>query len=220
MSQHYLDPGSPPTEHQKPLARISLPKHVSAFGFEVDYSKLLPGDILLFSPLKPGFLSKAIRHAQEKSGSDKSHSRWTHAALYVPENLVIEAVIKGIKCRSLYNYIGGDSHLIRARRFPGISMEERYGILIEAFKNLRLPYSLISILGALLNSLRGYWREDMVKGSQGKFCSKLCADAYLVRGKFIVEPDLQNKADVTPAHLSFSDKLIDVPLEWRAVTTK
>ena len=84
MSQKFLDPRNIPRGCQNCLhVPATLPLAVRELGHLPDLAQLLPGDLILFSPLEPTFIQKQIQKAQTIGGYHPDNARWTHAAVYL-----------------------------------------------------------------------------------------------------------------------------------------
>lgn len=84
MSQKFLDPrgivrGCQPCQH----VPATLPLAVRELGHLPNLAQLLPGDLILISPLAPTILQKQIQKGQKLGGYHEDNARWTHAAVYL-----------------------------------------------------------------------------------------------------------------------------------------
>lgn len=189
-----------------------LPVSVRSFGRLPDAGALLPGDLLLFRAKNADFVGRRIEGAQRRGGFSADDSRWTHAAVYVGDHALCEArPFRGVGYSNFYSYIGG--HYIRARRDPSLTTDQRYRLAIEALTRLRRSYSILRIAWLARQSFVGYWSPVApVVVAQRLVCSQLYADAYLAVTKTLVANT--QTAIFTPAHLSATARLQDIPLGW------
>jgi len=173
----------------------------------------MPGDLVLFRSHQPNVTSRSIAAAQSAGGINPEHSRWTHAAIFLSDDFVVEASpITGVTQRTLYADI--PDKILRIRRQPALTEIERYRIALRALRMLGARYSFG---GAILTGwylLNGLWTSPSVNSlGPAVLCSKVFSDAYsdvtrkLLSGCPIDFP-------VTPAHLSATPDLEDIEVGW------
>ncbi len=194
------------------INELSLPAHVHALGRLPDVSVLLPGDLVLFRTKTATLVGKAIRTAQRRGGYSDAHARWTHAAMYIGDHAICEAVpFRGVRHTPFYSYLG--SHVLRFRRPLGLTIDQRYRLAIDALTRIKKTYSLWRIMRLAQHSVAGFWRpQPTFVASPHLVCSQLYADAYLAVTRTLVAPT--NTPMFTPAHLSISQRLEDVRVGW------
>lgn len=108
-----------------------LPKDVRKLGHAPAIEQLLPGDLLLFSPIHANFVSSRIAHAQERGGFHAEHALWTHAAIFLYDDVIVEALpIRGVVQNSIYVRV--PNHRILIRRNPRLDERIRYRIALRA----------------------------------------------------------------------------------------
>ena len=132
-----------------------------------DTLRLLPGDILLFQPVKPT-LAQKISQSYQQSG-------FTHAAIYVGfDHEICEATPSGgVAISSLEDSIRDNCLL--ARRVPHLTPEDRNRIALEAGQLRGTPYAFNRYLA--LNP------KTNDNPRHGIICSTLCEHALLVATK-------------------------------------
>jgi hypothetical protein len=218
MPQLVLDPernNITPTGNWKPSGPI--PSRVRQFGFFSNIDDWLSGDLLLVNSTSPGWISRQIISAQKRGGYSDDDSRWHHAAMYIGEATLCEATGAGVHLTPLFGYIG--SHRLRLRRDAGLTLDQRYRVVIKALARLRNSYSRRMILQMLVDSFKGFWndadRSVSFFGRRAVICSQLYADAYAMATSRLIAstPTLQ----ITPAALSESTQLTDVALSWKTI---
>ncbi len=179
--------------------------------------RLLPGDVLLFAPVKPDPAQSAISDMQQRWGSPSAHACFTHAALYMGlDHLICESVpLHGVRYSSLERKLK-KNHLL-VRRWPALEIRHRHAIAITAARLLEEPYGWTSLL---LAALKRQWGATWDKEAErGLVCSRLCdrsiSIALLSQG--FLDVSFHSKAGefVTPAVLSETPKLVDVEIGWR-----
>jgi hypothetical protein len=220
MAQQLLDPDKSkitPTGSWKPSGPI--PADVRAFGYFPNIDDWLPGDLLLVSASKPGWVSRQIISAQSRGGYSPDDARWHHAAMYIGDAHICEAVGRGVHAAPMFEYIGG--HLLRVRRDSQLSAEARFRLAIKALTRMRNSYSRGSVFKLFFQSFKGFWGDSdqpfAPLGIRAVICSQLYADAYaMATSKLITStPTVQ----VTPAALSETALLVDVPVRWHSIGT-
>lgn len=196
-----------------PVAELS--RSVIRFGYIPDLRQCEPGDVILFRDAAPNIFSRTISYAQAGS-HPKPHARWTHAAIYLYDDQIVEAVpFPGVRARSLYDDVP-KKRIFRVRRRPDLSREQRYVIALRALSMLHSRYSFRAALGIGWRSLGISRRVGAMSFGQVIICSKVVSDVYLERTRHLFQgchPD----RPVTPAHLSATTDLDDVPVPWLAI---
>jgi hypothetical protein len=213
----WLDPRKAPGSPQHPDPPNELPPDVRAFGYIPSLENLLPGDVLLVCAVKPGWVSKAIQRVQEKAGHTASDSRWHHAAVYLGDATLCEAVGGGVRISSVYDYSDGN-HLLCFRRDPKLTEIERYRVALNAALKLKYGYSRRSIVRLYWKSFRGWNKRDSaprILGERTTICSQLYADALGVVTKRTF--DSNATTGVAPVHLFEAKQLDTVPMTWFSV---
>src|SRR5438270_1882627 len=112
MAQKFLDPD--PTKivavgNWNPSGPV--PPHIRKFKHFPNIDDWLPGDLLLISAIKPGWVSKRIIQAQIRGGYVAEDARWHHAAVYLGEANVCEALGRGVQLNPIFKYVG--THFLR-----------------------------------------------------------------------------------------------------------
>lgn len=181
---------------------------VRKFGFVPDIDRLLAGDLILYSS---GKAVDAISIAQTRAGFSSDDARWTHAAVYLDDAYLVEAVTAGVSQRSIYAVPKG---LIRFRRIKGLSEVERYRIALRALSRLGKPYSVGGVTRLGMNMLGGLWNRSADADLKGLvICSQVYHDSVVE----ITRSYLQHcpvASPVTPAHLSSSASFEDIDVPW------
>ena len=212
LPQAELDPQQPivPLGERSILA---LPAHVRRFGYVPDLTGCLPGDLILFRSHHPNITGRTIAAAQLAGGINAEHSRWTHAAIFLSDDFVVEASpITGVAQRTLYADI--PDKILRIRRQPALTEIERYRVALRALRMLGARYSYGAAISTGWYLLNGLWSEPSITSlGPAVICSNVFSDAYsdvtrkLLSGCPIDFP-------VTPAHLSATPDLQDIQVGW------
>jgi hypothetical protein len=215
MPQRVLDPADTTTNGTW-VPPGPIPKSLRSFGRFPDIDQWWPGDLILVSAAIPGYLSRQIRAAQEYGGYAADDARWHHAAVYVGDGRICEALGSGVRTSLVYKYVG--THSIRVRRDLRVSAAEGYKIAVTALFRMRSDYSFWTVVRMLYQSRRGFHGEPVglrFASSRAVICSMLYADAY----SLVTQRVLGNTAgDVpTPAFLSSTTQLQDVACSWRSI---
>lgn len=193
-----------------------IPPRVRAFGYCLDFSALLPGDLILVSPERPSIIERSIRATQGNGGYPPDDAQWTHAAVYVMDDVICEAGRSGVAITSIYKYIG--NHKVRIRRNPNLTERERWALAVYALSQNNYAYNFFDVLWLFLRSFNGFWTIDSKfkrKPKRAVYCSELYADAHLKA----TNAALGNQAfgEATPASLSQDSLLQDVFAGWVAI---
>lgn len=190
-----------------------VPPGVRAIGAVPDFGAIQPGDLILFSSLRPGIIAKGIQAIQYLGGYDAAAAQWTHAAVYTGHGHLAEATLAGVRPGSIDKYLTG-KHLILVRRSPDLTLEQGYQVAIRALEHHGRAYGILTaaLLG-LHAALFGIWRTaPWPPPRTPSICSMLYAEAFSwVTGKTI---DNLEPGEITPAHLRQTQMLLDVEVTW------
>lgn len=196
-----------------------IPPHLRQFGRFPDTSLWLPGDLLLFNAVHPGWIAQSIIQGQQRGGYAEEDARWHHAAVYLGDGISIcEAVACGVRHRPIYAYILGNYRL-RIRRDCALTPEDRWKIAIHSLTRLGSPYGFIrGILSLSYQSFTGYWQSRgklPILGARAVICSQLYNDSYsLGTGRLLIPSPT---GTVKPADLSLTSKLADIATTWLTI---
>lgn len=215
MPQIIIDPA----QHGNPVATIRLniiPPTVRRFGYAPDFSLCKPGDLILFSSRVPGFIDHQIERTQHLIGLAGEHARWTHAAVFLYEDFIVEAVpTAGVVTRSIY--LDVPDKILRVRRCPNLSDEDRYKIALCAQRMLGSRYNMAIAISAGLRARFNVWNRYWFRVARPTIiCSKVFYDAHVEITRTLLA-DCPLDELVTPAHLSATDSLHDVHIPWLRV---
>lgn len=208
--QIYLDPSVEGASGSwKPPGPI--PQKLRRFGRFPNTSLWKPGDLLLFSAVRPSLASRAIVRTQTNGGFAEQDARWHHAAVYVGHNHICEAVLSGVRYGPIYPYVG--AHLIRVRRDETLTEMNRYELAIRSLAHLREDYSVKLLPLLAFYGLAGFWnRKTLPPDTPTVICSQVFAHAYTgTTMRLVAGPQA---IPVVPADLSMTDTLTDVKTDW------
>jgi hypothetical protein len=214
MPQLIIDPGDAPQTASGTVSITPIPKKTRQFGFVPDLRCCKAGDLILSHSVSPGFLDRQITHAQIKAGFSTDDSRWTHAAVFLYEDFVVEAVPwKGVVTRSLYSDI--PESLLRVRRRPDLEDAERYKIALCAQRMLGTRYNYKAALSLGWRALlSGVWDRAWFPSINSVIiCSKVFYDAHVeITRKLLHGCPISDL--VMPANLSATSDLEDILPPW------
>jgi hypothetical protein len=214
MPQIIIDPANRGTlVEATPVA--SIPAKARAFRYVPNFRECLPGDLILFRDVTPNIFGQAIAAAQLPSHG-LENAQWTHAAVFLYDDLVAEAVpFFGVRTRSLYLDIPG--RILRVRRKQGLGVEDRYKIALRALRMLNSRYSFGAALSIGWRSMGFSTRLGAPTFGPVIICSKVYYDAYVEITRTLL-PGCSIDAPVTPADLSATVGLEDIAVPWLALT--
>ena len=188
-----------------------LPDCVREFGYLPDVRMWRPGDLLLLSAVKPNFMQQRIINTQRRTGYAEEHARWHHAAIYLGERYICEAVPSGVRYRPIEEFV--PNYLIRVRRDHKLDIEQAYSVAIRAIMRLSKSYSHWPAVRAWLRSWKPIvFSLDLRVRRRAIICSQLFHDAYMeATNRTLVE---RVDTIVLPAELSACSGLKDVKSAW------
>ncbi len=216
MGQLFLDPQNLP-RHCSHFQHVpaSLPQSVRDLGHLPNLELLLPGDLILISPISPTSFQREIQKTQKTGGYHKDDAQWTHAAVYLGWHFnICEATIKsGVRQASLLDSLA--THRVRFRRFPGLDVDFRWKIAVSAALQIGTSYGIVSAIKIYLRSTKGLHlpQKAGTKSRSKLICSELYADSLLAVTSRTLQYDHPGK-DLSPALLSHVEELEDVPVDW------
>jgi hypothetical protein len=191
-----------------------LPTPLRRLGHAPAVDALLPGDLLLFRPAATTLTARAIGRAQLAAGFAPDHAQWTHAAIFLYDDVMVEALpIRGVVQSSLYTRFPG--HLMLVRRRPGLDEHVRYRTALWALGRIGKRYSHFGIVSLGWDLLRGLWSDtNLADNRQVVICSQVFADAQgEMAGKRLA--GCPYAGATTPAHLSATMDLDDIEVGWK-----
>jgi hypothetical protein len=217
MPQLTIDPDN----RGNSVGRISinlLPEKTRRFGFVPDLGLCCPGDLILSYSRLRDKIGELIADTQDQAGFAAEHSRWTHAAVFLYKDFIVEAAPQGgVQSRSLYEDI--PDSVLRIRRRPGLSDVDRYKIALCALRMQGLRYSKRIAFWAGLRARSGLWnRSGYVGTERAIICSKVFYDAFVEITRSLLR-DCPVNEPVFPAHLSATIDLEDIAIPWLQLNT-
>jgi hypothetical protein len=186
-----------------------IPSAVRRHGRVLDPSFLEPGDLILVALSKPGWLQRRIQRTQGQL-FEWEHARWHHALVSGGGTEVCEALLRGVVASQYWNYMTG-AYEFRVRRIKNATSEVRTKVAYYAATMARTSYgfgAIIPIKSAIDDN--DPWKPAFLR-SRGVVCSQLYFEACMRAGILLaaIPPDR-----VSPAHLSASREMDDIPLQW------
>ncbi len=211
----YLDPGDRNTTGEF-HPKSPIPPALRAFGRYPNTDEWLPGDIILFSDTQPGLVSRMIQKVQADCGYAPAHAMWQHAAIYIGNEHLCEAVWPRIRVHPLFDAVQG--RYICVRRMAQLSSEQRFGIAISCLTKLGGQYGWPELLRILVERGR-MWRSRSTVNRRpiSLICSQHCAAAYASVTGTVLSIHAGLERATTPADLALTTQLIDIPVCWRRI---
>jgi Permuted papain-like amidase enzyme, YaeF/YiiX, C92 family len=198
------------------VANIRLmPQPARNFGYIPDLSRCKAGDLILSCSRQPDYIDALIERTQRHLGFATEHCRWTHAAVFLYDDFVLEAVPwKGVITRSLYEDI--PDSILTVRRNSGLTDDQRYRIAMCAQKMLGTRYSWVAAIDAGLKARFQPWRRDWYRTEKTVVCSQVYSDAYTqITLQFFSGCESGNM--ISPAHLHATSSLETIDVPWLKV---
>jgi hypothetical protein len=218
MPQIVIDPRSIPDAACGTVSITPIPPKARSFGFVPDLRRCEAGDLILSHSISPGFAERQIVRAQTQAGLSADDSRWTHAAVFLYQDFVLEAVpCKGVITRSLYSDI--PDNVLRVRRRPNLDDEEEeyrikgYKIALCAQRMLGTRYDISAALSlGWRSTFKRMWNRDWRPSFKAAvICSQVVYDAHAEITRHFLN-NCPMRDDVMPAHLSATGDLgISIP---------
>lgn len=214
MARPVLDPTTAHTAASCSVSYRLLDPVIQNFGYVINEDALLPADLVLVAN-GGGKGSIAIETAQRQGGFEAEHARWTHVALYIGGDRVVEATPwHGVRVGTLSTAMFGRPALIRRIINPELSVETRYQIIIHAMQEIGGSYSVAKVPPLAWAAFRRtLWRRSLGGDDQSlRLCSSLVRRAHLSAAEIDIAPGITGI--VWPADLSRSKRLADVDVGW------
>lgn len=169
------------------------------------------GDVLLFEAVGS---SHVIAWVQARRQYSRSAAKWSHAAIYVGDGLIVEAIKGvGVVSRGLHAY--SVERCVLRLHCGRLTAAERAGVVEEARKQVGQPYSSKKVyyLAASLLARRGRYErrrtEDEIRRVEALIvCSDVIQMAYIVGASRHAAPNAQHYRGaqaITPAALAMSE---------------
>ncbi len=196
--------------------KTPIPPQLRNFGRYPNTVDWLPGDILLFSDVKPGFIGKTIQKVQTDCGYAPADAMWQHAAIYVGNEHMCEAVFPKLRFHPIYGDV--TKRYIRVRRMPDLTREHRYEIAIIGLTKLGSWYGWPELMQVL--KLRGRMWVGQKSVNQRLFkriCSQHVTASYGKAIGAVLSKNAGFDRATTPADLSLTTDLQDVAVHWQQI---
>lgn len=151
---------------------------------------------------------------QLRGGYGPDDARWEHAAVYIGGGDICEATRNGVNIKPIFGYLR--SHLIRVRRNPDLTLDQRWNLAVHALRMKNYRYGFMSIVELHIKSIKGFWYNEDTPihfPKSSVYCSQLYVNAH---GKISKTALGNNKSgEDTPASLSLDTTLMDIKtLSW------
>jgi hypothetical protein len=186
-----------------------VPSAVRRHGRVLDPSFLEPGDLILVAQTTPNWLQQRIQRTQAQL-YPWDHAQWHHALVSGGGTEVCEAILTGVVPCQFWKYMAG-KHQFKVRRIKNAPSETRTKVAYYAATMARTSYGFSAIfpIRSAIND-NDPWKRSIFRSS-GVVCSQLYFEACMRAGILLASmpPDR-----VSPAHLSASKEMDDVPLRW------
>lgn len=193
-----------------------LPEGIRQAGYIPNLPDFRVGDLILYWPRKPKWRHRVIRNTQLKVYND-TEARYVHAAVYLDDFLVCEAVGGGVRIDTLLDALPDYRLLVRRPKYK--DDEDEFKVAMRSLMRLSQPYSYGYLWTVFRHALRGL-HKDRFPGIKDRFgaglatiCSMLYADSFA---------EATNRAAVSmsagivlPADLAASDNFDTVSVRWR-----
>jgi hypothetical protein len=182
-----------------------------------DFGQCRSGDLVLFRGHKFDITSWAIAKAQRRAGFSAEHASWTHAAVFLYNKTVVEALpLRGVTVSSLYDYVL--DHDIKIRR-ARVSPEAALTIALRASTTLGSQYAVWSAISLGRQLWGGLWnpiRTPILFVGRKLICSKVFYDAYAETTERQLREFREDcfRGCISPAHLSATNDFENVDIPW------
>jgi uncharacterized protein YycO len=126
---------------------------VERYGPGVDATELIPGDFILTHRHK--LLAALISLAEKRrfKGPDAPYAHWSHAAVIVPSNSVVEAETMGVTRHPITRYHDDEYHVVRLG--DELTADARQRVVAYAEQQVGQAFGYLDMIGAGLYLLFG-----------------------------------------------------------------
>lgn len=181
----------------------------------IAFEVVQPGDVLLFSRVKPTWSSRGIQRVQAKVGAKAQHAMWTHVAVALGGNDLLHADWPGgVRFAELTEF--GANYRIRLRR-PQLSETDRLRVALEATKMFNHRYAIedVAKVGVEVPINRFGPLRVLGQARRAMTCSELYSRALFRATKQRIHD--RDDARTYPFDVSASKLLVDEHLGWVSV---
>jgi hypothetical protein len=202
--------------------RQRIAEQTFKFGFTPDFEALRPADIVLArSRSMFDFGGLLTAHGQRRKGVGARHAFWSHAALYLGNNRVVEAMPPSIRIWNLSDYT--PSHFLMFRRYAPpraggeLSDAERLDVCMEACSRVGKPYARRQVLEIARDAILAPKAKPLDVRTDDEFiCSHLIFESFFFAiGASLATPVAASL--VRPADLAASPALTTLQIGWRPI---
>lgn len=193
-----------------------LPESIRRAGYIPHLDDFSVGDLILYWPRRPKWRHRIIYNTQ-CTAYDDEQARYVHAAVYLDDFLVCEAVGSGVRTDTLLDALSDYRLLVRRPKYR--EDEDGFKVAMRSLMRLRQGYSYGYLWTVFRHALSGL-HKDRFPGINDRFgaglatiCSMLYADSFA---------EATNRAAVNmgagivlPADLAASDTFETVAMRWR-----
>jgi hypothetical protein len=193
-----------------------LPEPIRRAGYIPHLADLKVGDLVLYWPRAPRWRHRIIRNTQLKVYNE-TQARFVHAAVYLDNFYVCEAVGVGVRVDTLLDALPDYRLLVRRPDYK--SGEDEFKVAMRSLMRLRQGYNYRYLWSILLHALGGL-HKDRFPGVNHRFgaglatiCSMLYADSFAeATGRTVVS---MSAGIILPADLAASTSFNSVAVRWR-----
>ena len=193
-----------------------LPERIRQAGYIPHLPDFQVGDLILYWPRQPKWRHRLIRNTQLKAYNE-ADARYVHAAVYLDDFLVCEAVGGGVRTDTLLDALTDYRLLVRRPKYE--DGEDEFKVAMRSLMRLSQSYNYAYLWAIFRHALSGLHKgrfpgiNDRFGAGLATICSMLYADSFAEATERTVVS--MSTGIILPADLAASSNFESISVRWR-----